>query len=569
MSNNDQDVNNKPHDPERAAREELAEKLAATPWDVIGEAGAAKLDDPALFAAIARRVEQSLTYKDARVWTSAVGAEARRLKAERLHNKESSLQRAARAILEQGRAMELPVFKVGDQAELARLVVLELEDGGEPLAYDFGHLHRYDADRGLWRPIHDEAVSNLIQSWSGSPIVNAGELGTLKVAAATVQGALQLATHKPAAWGRGEGWLAQAERGIAFADGFWKVIEPPGAAPRLEFVDHSPENKALVGFDFEYDPNATAPRFEAYLEAIWGGLPDYKERCALLQEFTGAALTGMAPRYKRALVLYGHKGTGKSTFLKIIRGLFPAAALAEVQPKDFGDDNKVSALGAAKLNTVFELDPDHLKNHGRIKEVMDGEKIQIREVYKRQNNIWPRAAHLFASNELFKAPGADPSFWDRWIVVDLKADRSWRGQKGEKRELADHILAEELPGLVAWALKGAAALFAHDATGYTMPSCAHQVMEEWKLEADVVGVWYAERVQDKNGAAWNAAMDLFVDFKKWRDANGYADRFNSRSFWQRLKNMGINHKMSNGSKFNLELKSASAGDGSMDWMDEA
>lgn len=568
MSNNDQDVNNKAHDPV-FAREDRAEKLAATPWEAIGEAGAAKLDDPALFAAIARRVELALTYKDARVWTTAVGAEARRLKAERIHNKESSLQRAARVILEQGRAMELPVFKVGDQAELARHVVLELEGGGEPLAYDFGHLHRYDAARGLWRPIPDQEVSNLIQSWSGSPIVGSFEMGNLKVSAATVTGALQLATHKPSAWGRGEGWLAQGERGIAFADGFWRVIEPPGDKPRLEFVDHSPENKALVGFDFEYDPNATAPRFEAYLEAIWGGLPDYKERCALLQEFTGAALTGMAPRYKKALVLYGHKGTGKSTFLKIIRGLFPAAALAEVQPKDFGDDNMIAALAPAKLNTIFELDPDHLKNHGRIKEIMDSEKpIQIREVYKAKTNIWPRAAHIFAANELFKAPGADPSFWDRWMIMDLKADRSWRGQKGEKRELADHILAEELPGLVAWALKGAAALFDHDATGYTMPSCAREVMETWKLDADVVGVWYAERVKEKNGAAWNAAMDLFVDFKKWRDANGYADRFNSRSFWQRLKNMGINHKMSNGSKFNLELNGPNVEADGLDWMDE-
>lgn len=544
------------------AREARAEELAAAPWDCIEAAGAAKIDDPALFAAIARRVEAVLTYKEARIWTAAVNEEARRVKAERAAHKESASSRIAREILERGRALELPVFKVGDQAELARFTVMALEDGGEPLAYDFGHLHRYDAAAGLWRPIHDEEISNLIQGWSGAPIVGA-ELGNLKIAAATVQGAIQLATHKPSAWGRGSGWLAQAPKGIAFQDGFWRVVEPPDGAPRLEAVDHSPDNRALVGYNFPYDPNATAPLFQEYLKAIWGGLPDFEERCALLQEFAGAALTGMAPRYKRALVLYGYKGTGKSTFLKIIRGMFPAGALAQVQPKDFLDDNKLAALGPAKLNTVFELTADHLKHHERIKEVLDGEKIQIREVYKRETSIWPRAAHLYATNELFKAPGADPSFWDRWIVIDLKADRSWRGKAGEKRELADTILAAELPGLVTWALKGAARLFAQDERGYTVPSCADEVMAGWKLEADVVGVWMAERVKEKNGPAWIGAMDLFVDFKKWRDANGYADRFNSRSFWQRLKNLGVEHKVSNGSKFNLELY----GSTSTDWMD--
>ena len=564
MTTEEQQVNEKPSPSPSEAREARAAELAAAPWDAIEAAGEAKLDDPAFYAAIARRVGEALNYKDSRIWTSAVAEEARRIKAERAANKESASSRIAREILQAGRALELPVFKVGDQAELARFTVLALEDEGEPLAYDFGHLHRYDAKTGLWRPIHDEEISNLIQGWSGAPIIGGLEMGNLKIAAATVQGAIQLATHKPSAWGRGAGWLAKAPKGIAFSDGFWRVVDPPDGPPSLEAVDHSPDNRALVGYPFPYDPSATAPLFEAYLKAIWGGLPDYAERVQLLQEFAGAALTGMAPRYKRALVLYGHKGTGKSTFLKIIRGLFPAGALAQVQPKDFLDDNKLSALGPAKLNTVFELTADHLKHHERIKEVLDGEEIQIREVYKRQTTIWPRAAHLFATNELFKAPGADPSFWDRWIVMDLKADRSWRGTSNEKRELADTILAAELPGLVTWALKGAQALFEHDATGYTIPSCADEVMSAWKLEADVVGVWVAERVKETNGAAWIGAMDLFVDFKKWRDANGYADRFNSRSFWQRLKNLGIGHKMSNGSKFNLELEGSSSGD----WMDE-
>lgn len=527
-------------------------ELLEEPWTAVEDAAESKVDDPARFALIAKGVSDKLTYADFRIWTTAVAAGAKKLRAERAAAERTRKEERALALLRRAEKLDLPTFEVGDHAELARKLVLELMgDRDELLAYDFGELHRYEADLGLWTAISDEMCSNIIQGWSGAPITGVFSEGVLKVN--NVKTPVELATHKPSSWGRGEGWLADAPKGIAFADGFMAVNEL-GAVPELEPREHAPENKARVGFDFPFDPDAQCPRFHRYLEDVWGGLDDFAERVALVQEFVGVALTGMAPRYKRALILYGVKGTGKSTFLKMIRGMFPASAVSEVSPLDWSDDNKIAALGASRLNTVFELTGDHLKNQERVKEVIDGERIQIREVYRRQSTIWPLGAHLFATNKLFKAPGADPSFWDRWLVLDLLPDRSWRGTDSEVRDLADQVLREELPGLVTWALDGARRAFAQD--GFTLPKVCTDTMNTWMQEADVVGLWLADdtEVEKTNGGDWTSATELYKRFRTWTEENGHA-RLSSHKFWSRLRDRGVANKKSDGSKYDIKLAS--------------
>lgn len=527
------------------------------PWEAIDAAALAKMDEPATYALIAKGCSDELSYADFRIWTSAVSAGVKKIRTERAAELRAKKEERGLALLKRAKKLDLPVFEVGDHAELARKLCMELMEGREELlAYDFGYLHRYKADIGLWEAITDEQCSNVIQGWSGAPIVSAFGEGMLKVN--NVKTPVELATHKPSSWGRGEGWLAKAPKGIAFSDGFMAVNEF-GPCPVLEPREHSPENKARVGFEFPFDPDAECPRFHSYLNDIWGGADDFDQRVKLVQEFVGVALTGMGPRYKRALILFGAKGTGKSTFLKMIRGMFPPTAVSEVSPLDWSDDNKIAALGSSRLNTVFELTADHLRNQERVKEVIDGERIQIREVYRRQTTIWPLGAHLFATNKLFRAPGADPSFWDRWLVLDLFSDRSWRGKKGEGgeiRDLAEQILREELPGLVTWALNGARRAFEQD--GFTVPDVCNTVMKTWMEEADVVGLWLAAdtEVTATNTGNFTSATELYKRFKVWAEDNNHG-RLSSHKFWMRLRDRGIDNKKSNGSKYDITMSSGS------------
>ena len=167
-------------------------------------------------------------------------------------------------------------------------------------------------------------------------------------------------------------------------------------------------------------------------------------------------MLGIAPRFQRALVLYGPRGTGKSTFLKVLGALFKplgAAALASVDPKDWINDNHAARLMGARLNVVGELDPSYLLGQARFKTIVDGDALTTCEKYQQATRWYPRCAHAFAANELPMVPNADPSFWDRWVVLGL--DRHFRGTTDEVVGLGEEIVLGELPGVVAWAVTGA------------------------------------------------------------------------------------------------------------------
>lgn len=553
--------------------------ILGDPFGHIDMAAELKMASPGRYAALEERARDVLKGSSHTTWKSGVNGVAkdmaRRSKEAKVDERRADRIANAAGVINYAQGRGLPVFTTGSNTDLAGALVKYLqdksaifgEDGeplapGEPIALENDTLYTYSHETGLWSPVHEAKCSNIIQSWDGAPIIPEDKgIKDQILKVNNVDTAIRLAKSKPFEWGRHEGWLSDAPKGVAFADTFAKVDETDDVLD-ITFVDHSPENRARTGFDFACDVRIPpdCPRFMAYLQDIWGGSDDFEERCALLQEFTGVALLGMSPRYKKALILYGHKGTGKSTFLQLIRGIMPSGSLSEVSPLDWSDDNKVAGLDGSLLNTIFELSSGHLKNQERVKEVIDGERIQVREVYTKQSTIVPRGAHLFASNRLFKAPGADPSFWDRFLVLDLFKNRSFRDTDAEVKNLAGIILATEREGLVKWALEGARRVFAQD--GYTIPGCCKATMDEWKIEADPVASFLADveavvkvNEQPIKGADTDllgAGPDyapirskLYPAFCEWSKRLGFSS-MSEREFSKRLMDQGVHKRKMKG-----------------------
>src|SRR3546814_14095424 len=55
-----------------------------------------------------------------------------------------------------------------------------------------------------------------------------------------------------------------------------------------------------------------------------------------LQEAFAATMFGIAPRFQRAILLYGQAGTGKSQALAVLRALLPPKALCTIPPDRWG-----------------------------------------------------------------------------------------------------------------------------------------------------------------------------------------------------------------------------------------
>lgn len=474
-------------------------------------------------------------------------------------------------------------FLRGDHVELAQKLLLELMEDSrdhEPPAFGFGQIHVYTS-AGTWSPISDARLSSHLQDWCGDRWILAkydddGEpvCRPLTLRASDVKGVLELARARCSDSGRHTseqqpdgalGWLENAPRGAAFSDRH-VLVKQRGRRLVLEVTEHSAEHRARFGFDFPYPEGChPTPLFDQYLSDIWGGLDDERERRAILQEFAGAALLGLGPHYGKALMLRGAPGTGKSTFLKILESCMPPGSISSIAPQRWDDSNFVAGLQAARLNVVRDLSADAIRDREGVKGIIHGEPVTARVVYKEAFTFAPQTAHAFACNELPSVPGADRAFFDRWLVLQLEEDRVWRDQPDtdeqlEDRTLAERIIEEEMSGVVAWALEGAARLIAQDR--YTHMPRMVQWLREWSGDADAVGAWLFHRVEtwwrasetDADDVEWITSARAYDDFKTFCQSAGY-QTMTRTTFGKRVRGAGVAKKKSGGQVYALKLSS--------------
>jgi len=405
---------------------------------------------------------------------------------------------------------------------------------------------------GVWRKREEEDLVNAIANLNGAPVfkgvINDEErYKKLRVPApGAVLTYLKTSTNS---WEQGKGFFNDAPTGVAIGDAFVEAVMGDRSG-ELAVVNLEPHHKVRARFDFDYDPSAEAPMFARYIEDIWGHCEDRDDREKLLQEFVGAALVGLAPRYHRALLLQGEAGAGKSTFIHVLESMFPDGTVCHVGPDDFGDDDKLGMLIGAKLNTLTEAGAT-IFSQDRVKSIIEGEEQMVVRKWEKAASFRPVAAHCFAVNEFPMVPGAHRSFWDRWTVLTLT--RRFRGTSDELRGLSRTIAGAELPGIVAWALEGARRLL--EQNEYTRPPSSAEAVLAWRRSADSVGLWIDECVGaiGEDHAPWVPLNDLYTQFEQWRERWGFS-KTNKKTFGMRLKNHGVPHKRSNGSKYAILVR---------------
>lgn len=350
----------------------------------------------------------------------------------------------------------------------------------------------------------------------------------LRIDSRTVKGALALAADRVAR----PGFFSDPARGVVFSNGFVQVTETD-----LLLLPHSPEHRALHRLPFAYSPVKPRPLFERFLSDIFQGDVDAEQKRAILQEFVGACLVGIATRYAKALVLVGGGRNGKSTFLGIIEALFPVEARACISPQSFENEYYRAAFEGVLLNSVSELPRADILRGEAFKAIIAGDRIMGRAIREAPREVVPRAGHLFAANTLPGVDDTSSAFWERLLVVTF--NRTFAEHERDKT-LKERIIATELAGVAAWALEGALRLMQRGIQGrYTEPASHAQALSEWRSRTDQVAQFLEEETlpittlqQRTSGSA------LYGAYREWADKNGHRILSNS-SFVDRVKARGI------------------------------
>lgn len=414
-------------------------------------------------------------------------------------------------------------FQRGDHAELADHLLDDLNAGREMLVHDEARIHVYSPASGLWIPQDPPALRARVKGFAGAPVAPQGK--PLKIKLPDAQGAVALAgdvVHRA-------GFFGDAPAGVAFEDGFVAIV-----GRELPLVRHAAENRARWAYPFNLASGSACPQFLGFLTETFHGEPDQAERIACIQEFAGACILGIAPRYQKALTAIGEGSNGKSVLLTVLERSAPPGTVVSLAPQTWGNEYRLAMLAGKRLNIVNELPEVELFDTEVVKCVISGDPTTARHIREAPFRFRPCAGHIFSANSLFKTADATHGYWRRFIVLTFNNTVE---EARQEEGLAQRLVDQEGPAIVVWAVEGARRLLAQGR--YTIPPSATKALDAWRSDADPIRLFVRERLTAISGdQAGTRGKQAHAEYRAWAKENGYPTIAQNK-FGSRLRAMGL------------------------------
>ncbi|MEO6600787.1 MAG: phage/plasmid primase, P4 family [Polyangiaceae bacterium] len=420
------------------------------------------------------------------------------------------------------RAAAIPDIEEGSDLDAAEIALAMVRARGTEVVHDRDDF--WSCDGEAWHPSAGRLLELEVHRLNGAPLA---ERGSYKVNEPRVKGALKRAATLVSA----PGFFDQAPTGVAFQNGYLVVSDGGDAL----LTPIAPEHRALELLPFPYIPAAQCPLWLRVLDDVFRGDADAAEKIALLQEFAGSSLLGIATRWQRCLVLEGASGdNGKSTVLRALSALFHASMRRSIAPQKFGQEYYLAKLAGCRFNVVAEMPRTDLEHTEAFKAVISGDRITGRHPSGRPFDFHPIAGHAFACNELPGTSDQTEAYWKRFLPIPF--NRRFTDAEQDKG-LADRILQQEMAGVAAWAVEGARRALRQD--GLTVPSSVTARKGEWRKQSDQVALFADDCLEAiHNGDPRPGTHQVYASYQRWAQNSGHRGGMNAGRFEARLRALG-------------------------------
>jgi len=457
------------------------------------------------------------------------------------------MRRYLRAASEVARTLASPRA----EAAVSGTITLELGDHDEAakIMLDWYHAQGYQiltlADKlftstgGAWRELgRAERAENVREALRGALVFGAKKTYPLMLNQSFIEGVdlavMQRITtriiHEHTGAGGQDGPPSPFDRpspGVPLRDGLLSddgLIRPICADDRI---------LASTVLDLGYDPAADCPRWLRFLEEVWSDCDDVPHRISFLREWLGAALFGVATKRRGFPLLIGARRCGKSTLIEVVKSLFPESACSAVtMDRLSGHEAQKSthSLFGKRLNAVTEHPAGHLPDAAIFKQVVMGESVAAKSLYRDEYTFRPRAAWILGMNDLPTITDTSGAALDR--IVPLTFAR----QFAEDDTIAEALAAERM-GIILWAIEGLRSL--RGRTAYTVVPSARTARGDWHTASDSVAAYVAENMRSTGDTFAEEVTlrisTLYTDYAQWCKDGGYKNPVNVNGFSKRLK----------------------------------
>lgn len=288
----------------------------------------------------------------------------------------------------------------------------------------------------------------------------------------------------------------------------------------------------------EYDPEAAAPTWQAFIQSITGGdtaLAEY------LQVMLGYCISG-STREQCMFFLYGDGANGKSTFLETLAKMLgdycmnaQADTITNARSRSSGAARSdVARLKGARLVTIEEGDQGAMLDEGLVKQMTGGNTITARFQYGKEFEFRPEFKLMEATNHLPKIHGTDMGIWRRIRLVPFT-----QSIPPEKQDiLLPQKLEAELPGILNWALEGLRKWLQNSQGGrrHGLPVCSavDDAVNAYKQDQDRIAAFLADCTEPAEGQTVQASV-LFRTYLNWCSDNNEKWRMANKQFGIEVK----------------------------------
>ncbi|MGE0193915.1 MAG: phage/plasmid primase, P4 family [Planctomycetota bacterium] len=281
-----------------------------------------------------------------------------------------------------------------------------------------------------------------------------------------------------------------------------------------------------------YDPDARAPQWSRFLEQVQ---PDPDVR-GFLARYAGYCLTGTMGEQVFA-IHHGGGENGKGVYSDTLIALLGLGEYAKVTPYDTflvrrqgSATNDLAALRGARLVVAAEPNEGVRLDEAAVKGFTGEDPITCRFHYQEFFTYQPTGKLILSGNHRPRIRGTDHAMWRRvrlvpWPVTFSKEKRD----NSLRRKLKD-----ELPGVLAWAVRGC---LEWQCEGLRPPEVVLAAVEEYRESEDHVGRFIADRCR-LGASLVVTSKELRAAYTTWAEDEG-EEALSAKAFGAKLTDRGL------------------------------
>jgi putative DNA primase/helicase len=274
-----------------------------------------------------------------------------------------------------------------------------------------------------------------------------------------------------------------------------------------ELLDHDPKYGSTVQLPVAYDPDATCPKFEAFLDDVMH--PDYVK---LAWEMLGYLVFSGNP-LQVAFLLYGTGGNGKGTLLRVIQKLLGDRNVSN-ESLDQLNNSTFSAVNLyGKIaNIAGDIDATYQEVTANFKKLTGEDMFGAERKYGARFNFESWAVPIFSCNKIPGSSDVTDGYLRRWVVL------RFHKRIPKKVPGFSNTLLAELPGIAAKAIPALRELMARE--HFAIEGEAAKGREEFAEAIDQVRQWVASGNPLQAPEVETMLVDLYSSYAIWAERSG-------------------------------------------------